>query len=73
MIDRKERFMLSKCDRCGKATKAKQNGVGDLYVLEHEYGPPLADQGDFCLKCIEKYDKENWLNWFKANRPKTLQ
>lgn len=64
-LSKTERFIQSKCDRCGKATPAKQNGIGDLYVLPEEFGEPLADQGCFCLTCVEKFDKENWLGWFK--------
>lgn len=64
---RHERFVLSKCDRCGKTTKAKQNGIGDLFVLPHEWGPPVADQGDFCQQCIERYDRENWMTWIQEH------
>jgi hypothetical protein len=60
-----ERFILSKCDRCGKATAPNQNGLGDLYVLPEEYGEPLADEGSFCLTCLVSFGKENWLEWFK--------
>lgn len=59
------RFIESKCDRCGKFTRAKQNGVSDLYVLPDEWGPPLAGEGAFGLCCINRYDKEDWLRWFQ--------
>ncbi len=65
LLTKRERFVKSKCDRCGKATLAKQNGIGDLYVLPQEYGEPLADQGSFCMTCLVSYSKENWLWWFK--------
>lgn len=68
MLSRKQRFIRSKCDRCGKATPAK-DGEWDLYVLPNKWGEPLADQGCFCNKCCEKFDKENWLEWFKTHRP----
>lgn len=64
-LSKSERFIKSKCDRCGKATPAKQNGIGDLYVLSKEFGEPLADQGSFCLACVQSFSKENWLDWFK--------
>ena len=63
-ISKRERFIKSKCDRCGKATAAKQNGTGDLFVLPHEWPAPLGDLGAFCQKCIEKFDQANWRNWF---------
>lgn len=65
-----ERFIQSKCDRCGKATKARQNDIGDLYVLPWE--GPLHDLGDFCEPCIERYDEANWLVWFREHRPADL-
>src|SRR6185503_2253818 len=68
-MSKRERFIESKCDRCGKATPARQNDIGDLYVLPHEWPAPLADQGGFCQRCIERYNIENWLAWFQANRP----
>lgn len=68
-MNRKQRFIRSKCDRCGKATKAKQNNESDLYVLDHEYAPPLADSGDFCAACCLKYDEADWLEWFRQHRP----
>lgn len=71
MKNRRDRFIESKCDRCGKSTPAKQNGIGDLYVLPHEWGPPLADEGAFCLDCIERYDQANWLIWWYKNRSNT--
>lgn len=68
-MSKSERFARSKCDRCGKTTKAKQNGIGDLYRIPHEYGQPIADEGDFCDPCCVRYDRENWLEWFKTHRP----
>lgn len=67
------RFTLSKCDRCGKSTKAMQNGVADLYVLPHEWGAPLADQGNFCQRCIGRDPREGWLIWFALNRPEAMR
>lgn len=68
-MNKQERFVASKCDRCGKATPARQNGIGDLFVLDHEYQFPLADQGAFCASCCKSYDEADWLEWFKAHRP----
>lgn len=68
-LSRKERFIRSKCDRCGKSTSAKQNDTGDLYVLDESLGPGVADQGDFCYSCATKYSREDWLAWLKKYRP----
>lgn len=67
--DTDSRFTLSKCDRCGKATRATQNGIGDLFRLPHEWGAPLADEGDFCERCITRFDQNNWLAWMAEHRP----
>jgi hypothetical protein len=64
---RKERFVGSKCDRCGRATPAKQNGIGDLFTLPDEWGEPFFCQGDFCQRCIDKYPPEDWAVWLKAH------
>lgn len=64
-----KRFIRSKCGRCGKATKAMQNGEADLYTLPHEWPEPLSDAGDFCEPCIERHDESNWLAWFCEHRP----
>lgn len=69
---RHDRFIQAKCDRCGKTTKARQNGIGDLFVLDDELGPPLTDEGDFCATCCQTYDRENWLAWFRDHRPEVL-
>lgn len=67
---KQERFLWSKCDRCGKTTKAMQNGIGDLFTLDPEiFGPPMGDQGAFCERCCTKYDKANWEAWFRKHRP----
>jgi len=68
-LTREERFIQSKCDRCGKSTKARQTGIGDLYTLPHEWPAPLSDTGDFCEPCIERYDEADWLAWLRVNRP----
>lgn len=65
---RQERFIRSKCDRCGKSTKAHQNNESDLYRLPHEWPAPLSDEGDFCEPCIDRYDEANWLAWFAEHR-----
>lgn len=65
---KEERFKLSKCDRCGKATPSK-TGEFDLFVLDYEMGKPMADQGAFCLPCLKRYDRSNWIEWFKEHRP----
>jgi hypothetical protein len=72
-MDKRERFIQSKCDRCGKATAAKQNGIGDLFTLPHEWGDPLSDAGDFCEPCIDRYDEADWLAWFKEHRPEDFE
>lgn len=59
----KQRFVRSKCDRCGKSTPAKIMGEWDLFTLPHEWGAPCADQGNFCQPCIGKYSPENWQQW----------
>lgn len=69
---KEERFVASKCDRCGKATPARQNGIGDIFTLPEGFGAPLTDQGDFCAACCAKYDRENWIEWFKQHRPEAL-
>lgn len=69
MISRKERFVRSKCDRCGKATPAEQNGIGDLYTLPDDWGEPFFCVGDFCQRCIDKYPPDDWAIWLKVNRP----
>lgn len=68
-MNRRERFIQSKCDRCGKTTPAKQNGIGDLFTLPHEYADPLSDSGDFCAACIKRYDEADWMAWFREHRP----
>lgn len=70
-LTRRERFALSKCDRCGKATPARQNGISDLYVLDEQYGEGVADQGSFCLRCATRYSRENWLAWLAEHRAPT--
>lgn len=72
-MNRRERFIQSKCDRCGKTTPAKQNGIGDLFTLPHEYADPLSDSGDFCEKCIERYDEDDWMAWFREQRPEDFE
>ena len=64
---KQKRFKLSKCDRCGQTTRAKQNGIGDLYVLPHEWPEPLSDLGSFCLRCIEGHSVEDWLAWYREH------
>lgn len=64
----RDRFAASKCERCGKTTPARQNGIGDLYVLPHEWGAPIADQGAFCEPCIARHDRADWLAWFAKHR-----
>lgn len=64
-----QRFVQSRCDRCGRGTSARQNNTGDLYVLPETF-EELADEGDFCQKCIDRYDLENWRRWFKAREQK---
>ena len=66
-LSRRERFTQSKCDRCGKATPAEQNGIGDLYVLPDDF-EELRDAGDFCQRCIGCYDLANWRTWFAEHR-----
>jgi hypothetical protein len=46
--------------------------VGDLYCLDTSLGVPLADAGAFCLRCVTKYDRENWLAWFRQHRPEVV-
>ena len=71
---RRERFVQAKCDRCGRTTPARQNGIGDLYVLPEDLGDKrLMDQGDFCQACISRYDLADWLAWFAAHRPEVLE
>ena len=62
-MDKRERFMASKCDRCGRITPARQNGTGDLFTLPESFGPDLRDEGSFCQRCIDRYDAENWRSW----------
>lgn len=64
-MNRRQEFISSKCDRCGRATSLNHGG---LIVLLNEWGYPLGDQGCFCEKCFEKYDKDDWLSWFKTHR-----
>jgi len=65
-VTSQERFILSKCDRCGKATtKKNHNDAEGLYVLPHEWGEPLADRGAFCEACCA-LPKENWIAWYAA-------
>ena len=73
MLMRQDHFTQSKCDRCGKTTPAKQNGIGDLYALPHEYVEPLSDSGDFCAACCGRYDEADWLVWFKTHRPEDFE
>lgn len=68
-ISRTERFIDSKCDRCGRATPAKQNGIGELFALPMEWGSPIAEEGSFCMRCVTIYDQDNWLAWMKKHRP----
>lgn len=68
-MNRQQRFIRSRCDRCGKATKALQNNESDLYTLPHEWPEPLSDVGDFCERCIAAYNAANWLEWFARHRP----
>ena len=64
----RERFVLSKCDRCGKATNKQNHGdANGLYVLPPEWGEPLAEMGAFCAACCE-LPKENWLAWYAAQQ-----
>ena len=67
--DRRNRFIASRCDRCGKATPAKQNGIGDLFTLPESFGAPLVDQGDFCAACCARYDADDWRAWMRQHRP----
>jgi hypothetical protein len=67
-MNSRERFTRSKCDRCGKATSGNIHEEGDLFTLPHEWQKPLSDQGDFCGKCVERYDEANWLVWFRERR-----
>lgn len=68
-----DRFIWSKCDRCGKSTVAAHNGIGELFVLDQELGKPLSDQGSFCRLCSTKYDRDNWVAWFKKHRPEIFR
>ena len=68
-MNKKDRFIRSKCDRCGKATPARQNGEGDLFTLPHEWPSPLSDLGDFCQPCIGRHSAVNWLAWVAARYP----
>lgn len=47
-----------RCDRCGKFAEF-------LCVLPHEWKPPIADQGSFCLDCIETHTPADWLTWLR--------
>lgn len=69
---RKERFIYSKCDRCGKATPTVQNGEHDLFTLPEDWGELCAGEGSFCQRCIDRYDPDNWRQWL-IRRDKTLE
>lgn len=30
---------------------------------------PLSDQGDFCERCVARYNATEWFRWFHTNRP----
>ena len=47
-----------RCERCGKFVK-------ELFNLPHEWGYPLADQGEFCGVCCLKHDATEWCKWLK--------
>ena len=49
--NRRERFIDSKCDRCGRTTPANQNGIGDLFTLPEEW-PELYDGGSFASAAL---------------------
>ena len=65
---RRERFIRSKCDRCGKTTPARQNGIGDLFVLGDEAHEEIQGEGNFCLSCINQYSPIQWLVWIDIRR-----
>lgn len=71
-MERRARFVAAKCDRCGRATPARQNGVGDLFTLPDEFGEPLRDQGDFCAACCARYTRDEWIAWFQVHRPELI-
>ena len=62
------RFIMSKCDRCGKATKSQYVASGDLFPLPETYPEPLPELGAFCMGRIERYDVANWLARYEARR-----
>lgn len=64
-----EYFAKSKCDRCGKAQSRRNQEIGDLFTLPHEWGEPYADQGSFCQSCLDRYNPDEWAAWLKINRP----
>lgn len=67
-------FAASKCDRCGRTTPAKQNGVGDLFTLPEDWGKPFMDEGSFCQRCIDRYSTpDDWIDWLAAHRPTLTQ
>lgn len=68
-LSKAERFVRSKCDRCGRATPARQNDIGDLFTLPESFGPQLRDEGSFCQACIDRYDFADWCHWMRIHRP----
>ena len=66
-MNQTQRFIQSKCDRCGKATPARQNGISDLVVLPSEW-LGIGDIGAFCEACVATYDEANWREWLTTTQ-----
>lgn len=61
----KDPYSWTRCDRCGRTNFSGHN---DLVVLWEGVPSEIQGEGNFCLRCVNRFTIVQWLVWCDVRR-----